>query len=256
MAKKEPDPHPNARALASEWMWWDCGQELLEASEQISAWIERREFSSTISVGEPVAGRGDTSRNWVWNWRRRLIAEMLYAFAVEDWLKGLLVGSYERASEKRRRKIDAEISKLTYPAARDDREYILQILEAMKVEPVRSEIERHDRERTDEVIARREAALEHMSHNLTALAQAAGVKLGKDERRYLAALSIVNQIGRYPALAKSSSSWNLDPIVGSENLKKKLNAAIRARYEKVLDMTMDRKAPSEEPHKTDVASTI
>jgi hypothetical protein len=103
---KKPD---YTEVLASEEMWWHTGHALYESFLALQAWRGKGEFSDKFTVGKSVAALVSPN-GFGYDWRRRLSAEMMYAFAVEAWLKGLLVASKERLSYTSYEEADALIN--------------------------------------------------------------------------------------------------------------------------------------------------
>lgn len=66
-------------------------------------------------------------------------------------------------------------------------------------------------------------------HDLVRLAAASGIELDEQLRKYFRALSVVNQLGRYP-IHKTDGNTDLEPFVGNATLRARLNVAIEQRY--------------------------
>src|SRR5258708_5902762 len=84
-AKRQGRPNtkakPHRKALTEESEWWTVAHALSEASTVLAGTLTAR-------------ADGDSEHEK----RLRLIPEMIYAFSVECWLKGMLVASLERAT--------------------------------------------------------------------------------------------------------------------------------------------------------------
>lgn len=225
----------NAEILADEDQWWNKGHELYEASEELRQWSARGVFSDTRRVGGPVSRTVDPTGLY-YRWQRDLIAEMLYAFALENWLKGLLVAQYPRLSELLRTQISAAISVAVGTNEMSTEEILDAVSEAMNTDEIAEQLKVHASQRTAEDQARAGQIDKHKNHDLCRLAIAAGVQITEEQRMFLDALSIVNQLGRYPALRKSSPIDDIEPFVGNAELREKVNQAIWRRHDDVTDM--------------------
>ncbi len=208
-------------------MWWNVGHALNEASEILAN--PAHGFSQSYVVGEPVAGLVNADN--VYHQRRRnLISEMLYSFAVENWLKGLLVASFARSSKEKQREIDVLLDDLLREERAEDNytELLLRTIRGEAFRPHMEELETlradEDKDRTTEV--------KKYGHGLRKLAHDAGVTLDGDLTKYLEVLEVVNQLGRY-SMHKFNTTADLDTYVGNADLRKRLGKVIRERYDEV-----------------------
>src|SRR5688500_13512332 len=92
------------RWLASAQMWLDKGSYLFEYALLLAEAAKNTPTRGTLYVGKPAAalviGNQEYARE-----SRTIIPAMLYAMAVEDWLKGIVILSQPEESRKVRQKI-------------------------------------------------------------------------------------------------------------------------------------------------------
>lgn len=219
------------KALANEQSWWTIGHILNEASEVLSNWIGLGKFAEGFQIGRGAAALTNPS-NGLYVYRRKLVVDMLYAFAVENWLKGLLVASYDRMSSSRRKAIDKMLEDMTDLGGRFDEQYMDLLFKALNSSQVTAEMELYNQERSLEDLDRFQALKPHMSHFLERLANAAGLRIDQEMQAYLNALSDIAQVGRYPAHSKKEVG-NLEPFLANEKLKRQLGELIFERYHAV-----------------------
>jgi hypothetical protein len=227
----------NKPVLADESHWWQKGTELYEAFRFLEEWNLRDEGGRYLIVGESVAAMATSNERFQQEhrqWRRNLISEMLYAFAVEDWLKGILVASLHRESRQTYRRINAMIQERVDSAGDLDEHYTHRIIDAMGHEDISAEIARHDAQQATENDERVRAIVDHLKHNLSILAEVGGMNLTPQLRAHLDALMVINQLGRYPALVSEKPIPDLEPFVNNGDARAVLNRAVRERYDELL----------------------
>jgi hypothetical protein len=227
---RRKNARPNDDVLANEHAWWHTGDALNEAAGVLATWVETRQFSGREMIGAAcVANVGIDGFGHVW--RRGLVGSMLYAFAVETWLKGLIVAAFPRKSPAMFDEIQEMLRERVDPNLRGEECY-LAVAEAYDDPAVSAKQKRFLAQKAVEDAERGNAVMAHKSHDLANLAEAAGLVLGQDERAYLDALSYVVQIGRYPAHA-SKENVDIESLLGDQGCRSKLDAAIMERYVKV-----------------------
>jgi hypothetical protein len=119
----------------------------------------------------------------------------------------------------------------TNPPAEE--EYVHGILEALDTAPVQEKLKKHRLEKAVEDAERKQALMLHLSHDLAKLAKDAKLQIGKEDEKYLRALSIVVWLGRYPAPVRGVQIGNIERMVSNEDLRDRLNKAISERYDLV-----------------------
>jgi hypothetical protein len=222
-----PSKGRNDDLLGSERAWWQTADALNEAADVLEAWVVKGDFTGKQKVGcfllENTVVIAFSHR-----WRRRLVALMLYAFAVENWLKGILVAECKRGSPVTYEQIQLILEERVDPD--------LTVAECFRAasavlnEPdVQAIQKRYLSQKATEDSERAEAAMKHKTHDLARLAVAAGIRLDAGERAYLDALSYIVQIGRYPAHG-SQENVDLQAVVENQRAKPSLNRLIGQRW--------------------------
>jgi hypothetical protein len=229
------------RALSCEQSWWLVGDSLAKSAEVVRDSVAELPPFTNRMVGAFVHGRGATSEGDVW--RRRLSAEMLYAFAVENWLKGVLVASFFRSSGALHEEIESCLrEELGIGEEFDATQFVLLLILAFTgycPEPVASAQATYETQFRAENQQRIQAIKGHTNHDLVRLADAVQLGLDEELRQYLAKLSDVVQIGRYPAHIRKDVG-DLTSFVCNEALRARLDQAISQRMECILSKVTDR----------------
>lgn len=229
MRDEKPD---YTETLASEEMWWHTDHALYESFVALQVWLEQGEFSGSFMVGQSCAELVNPN-GFGYHWCRRLSAEMMYAFAVEAWLKGILVASKEQVSYVTYEEADALMGEWIATNAPGEEEFIHRIMAAMSTPPVQEKLEKHRAEKAVEDAECKQALMDHLSHDLAKLAKDSKLGIGEHEQKYLRALSIVVMLSRYPAPIKGVQVGKIEDMVSNEDLRARLNKAISDRYDQV-----------------------
>lgn len=187
--------------LGTPYPWFEKGSDLYEAACLLRDCMDVPE-RDVLYVGEPVATRCTSSEDVTQygRTRRQIVPAMLFAMAVECWLKGLVVAAIPRQSSTLWRQLSERIQ---IPHAEDlpDDEYLDALLCTLD-DPAFQSLLRSVGEHSHLENTRAWKSVGPLNHNLTRLADAAGVQLDEEDREYLKFLTGSISVGRYPA-AKS-----------------------------------------------------
>lgn len=215
--------------LGNEDSWFRTGSILFELSEVARNHALNGRMQQHLTVGEPVAKWNEPGSPMAIH-TRLVSAEMMYAFAVENWLKGLVVMAFHRKSQKTRKKMHVELTRLVGTEA--DVQEILAGFQHPAVAPI---LEQYANEESAENKTRRDSAMTHRGHQLAKLAQVAGLSgLSQCDLDYLEVLSEVNMLGRYPAPASARDLPDTERFLTDRQPQERLNSAIRKRYDELL----------------------
>lgn len=191
--------------------------------------------ASDLFTERPVSGgcRVDPGNDGD-RWRRLLISEMLFAFAVEASLKSFILADKPRPSRDIDKKIKEQWEIAYMKADRDLPEFYHLVESAESEEPLKT-LYREIGEATERENNERKEALDpHGKHDLVALADAAKLQdIGNNEREYLRALSEAVVLGRYPEFRRPKQIRNLELVFSWIETKNAIENAIRKRFKQI-----------------------
>ena len=203
--------------LVDEAEWLRAGESLSRASDMLAAALAVRGLEPTDD-----------------HERLMLVPEMLYAFAVENWLKAILIAAMTRASAERQQEM---LGKLRDVFGGEEEFGFVQFLALLFLafarpapedsgiaRPLVEAAARQEQQIGIEDSARLRAIQSHATHNLVLLADTVNLRLDREGRRYLDVLSDIVQVGRYPAHFRKDTP-DLTAYVGNATLRKKLDQA-------------------------------
>jgi len=219
--------------LADEKRWFERGSTLWHASQHLlNDW---QYAPSALVIGKPA-----DSVDAYWNSSEvGIVSEMLYAMAVECWLKGLfLMQQPRRKSRARARKIDRFVRE-NFEYRVDPAEYSAQLISLFETHPMPLQHRRLDADVAAENAERiawfdkKKHPKDHLRrHDLRHLAKMAGVKIrAKADLDYLDFLEKANMLGRFPALFEADRAVPWNDIPRQSIRKDRINAAIFNRYQ-------------------------
>ncbi len=176
---------------ASEQAWFEVGDCLYKAAMHLLPWTEvLEEGGSSLHVGRPVMRMVNDELVLA---QRPAVPEMLFAMAVEAWLKGLIVMRYRREPGRATRVLE----QLVEPDSE-----LIEIIRATHDARFQRAAKRDTVKRSAENRTR-VAALDQQKnrrHDLRDIAKSAGITpRSLKTRQYLDYLSRAVMFGRYPA---------------------------------------------------------
>lgn len=217
--------------------WFDKGSYLFKCAVLLRDLSDS--FDRSLIVGSLVASPliGDAAELDHAKHNKDIIAAMLFAFAVECWLKGLLVIRVRGEDGSRTMDkltstmIDAKVADLTFG---NDEGWTNALLKALRDPEVQASLSALDAERAQEDLrVKNEIRTNHNSHDLYKLALAVDLPRKRECRDYLDFLSAANMLGRFPAHfnVKKNIPWD-DGKAGDEKEWTKLQEAILEAYDR------------------------
>jgi len=160
--------------------------------------------------------------------RRIAVSDMLYAFAVECWLKGLIVASVRRSSPS----VYDEYVEKSGALGVDLDESFQRLLDFAKHPDGHRLIEKCKLPREEENLTRTDR-IPKRGHDLIDMADLAGVDLDEEGSAHLKFLQHMNQKGRYRT-SKNPYDGDYAHHAGSETLRQSLGEAIQKRYHQIV----------------------
>lgn len=187
--------------LGSPANWFDKGSDLYETAVLVRDQLTSTHYGTTCIVGRPVWTRCGSSNEEHRLLHRESIAIMLFAMAVECWLKGLLIRSIPREQSRHwRESADRLLDEELAAGGFEESEWLAKLLEAMNKPEIESALNAQTAASRAENSDRARLVARHGGHNLRKLATSiqCAEAFREDQFEFLDLLSMAIQMGRYP----------------------------------------------------------
>lgn len=222
-----------AAHLASARNWFDTGTTLHHAAGVLLDDLKVVPDRHSVFVGKPVAANISDEHD-----RRRereIVPAMLFAMAVECWLKGFVVSMMPRESIETRKEWGAFLHVDISPEDMDNN-YLEKLYDSFEKEESKKLESKLEQQQQKENKQGADAVREHRHHDLKDLARATGMLplLKEHDLEYLEFLSSAIVSGRYPIAFHPEQVIPWEGIASERARWDSLNNAIKARHDQLI----------------------